>query len=193
MLALGTGIGGGLVLGRPRSTAAPHGFAGPSSGTSCVDSDGAGLPGRLPGPRLPRGAGVGHGDRLAGERIARERPDSDARAAARGRARRSPAALVTELAHDGDPTRSEVLAAVGRRLGAGIAGLVNAFDPEVVVVGGGAVAAGDLLLEPARDEAAAARALPPHRGRRADRARRTSATSRACSAPPCWRSTGWAR
>jgi glucokinase len=43
-----------------------------------------------------------------------------------------------------------VLAEVGRRLGEGIAGLVNVLDPEIVVVGGGAVEAGDLLLEPAR-------------------------------------------
>ena len=39
---------------------------------------------------------------------------------------------------------------MGRRLGEGIAGLVNVLDPEIVVVGGGAVAAGELLLEPAR-------------------------------------------
>ena len=37
---------------------------------------------------------------------------------------------------------------------------MNAFDPEVVVVGGGAVAAGELLLAPAR-EVVAERALPP--------------------------------
>ena len=43
-----------------------------------------------------------------------------------------------------------VLAEVGRRLGEGIAGLVNVLDPDTVVVGGGAVEAGDLLLEPAR-------------------------------------------
>ena len=47
---------------------------------------------------------------------------------------------------------------VGTRLGEGIAGLVNVLDPELVIVGGGAAAgAGDLLLEPAR--AACARAI----------------------------------
>jgi glucokinase len=40
---------------------------------------------------------------------------------------------------------------VGRRLGVGIAGLVNVLDPQVVVVGGGAIAAGDLLIGPARE------------------------------------------
>ena len=40
---------------------------------------------------------------------------------------------------------------VGDWLGVGLANLVAAFDPDVVVVGGGVSAAGDLLLEPARE------------------------------------------
>ena len=51
---------------------------------------------------------------------------------------------------------------MGRRLGVGIASFVNVFNPEVVVIGGGVIAAGDLLLEPAR-EVVARRALPPLR------------------------------
>ena len=39
---------------------------------------------------------------------------------------------------------------IGERLGVGIANLVNIFNPEVVVIGGGVIAAGELLLEPAR-------------------------------------------
>ena len=39
---------------------------------------------------------------------------------------------------------------------------MNIFNPEVVVVGGGVIAAGELLLGPAR-EVVAARALPPSR------------------------------
>ena len=38
----------------------------------------------------------------------------------------------------------------GERLGIGIANAINIFDPEEVVVGGGAARAGDLLLEPAK-------------------------------------------
>jgi glucokinase len=50
---------------------------------------------------------------------------------------------------------------MGARLGAGIANLLNLFDPDVVIVGGGLGAnAGELLLEPARS-AARARALNP--------------------------------
>ncbi len=95
----------------------------------------------------------------AGEAAALAAPDSPL-----GRRRRDggeiTGALMTELAHAGDPQALEVLAGVGERLGAGLTGLVNALDPEVVVIGGGAVAAGDLLLEPAR-RVVAQRALPP--------------------------------
>jgi glucokinase len=71
-------------------------------------------------------------------------------------------ALVTELAHDGDSAARGVLELIGRRLGVGIANFVNVFNPEVVVLGGGVMGAGELLLEPARDEMAR-RALPPGR------------------------------
>jgi glucokinase len=50
--------------------------------------------------------------------------------------------------------------AVGRKLGVGLASIANALDPEVIVIGGGVIAAGELLLAPAREELAA-RALPP--------------------------------
>ena len=46
---------------------------------------------------------------------------------------------------------------MGRRLGLGVVTLVNIFNPEVVVVGGGAIAAGELLLAPAREVVAAVR------------------------------------
>jgi glucokinase len=52
---------------------------------------------------------------------------------------------------------------VGRRLGEGIAGLVNVLDPDLVVVGGGAVAAGEFLLEPARRAFMDAVQAPAHR------------------------------
>ena len=78
-------------------------------------------------------------------------------------------ALVTELAHDGDPPAADVMRMMGERLGLGVVSLVNIFNPEVVVVGGGAIAAGELLLAPAR-EVVAARALPINRARRAARA-----------------------
>lgn len=59
--------------------------------------------------------------------------------------------LVTEAAQAGDRTAVELLGEVGRWLGVGIANLAAAFDPGLFVIGGGVSAAGDLLLEPARE------------------------------------------
>jgi glucokinase len=59
--------------------------------------------------------------------------------------------LVTEAARDGDPLSMELLADVGRWLGTGAAGLVAAFDPNCIVVGGGVSDAGELLLGPTRE------------------------------------------
>jgi glucokinase len=69
---------------------------------------------------------------------------------------------VTELARDGDAAAIEAVGLIGSRLGVAIASFVNIFNPQVVVVGGGVIAAGELLLAPARAEAFA-RALPPSR------------------------------
>lgn len=59
--------------------------------------------------------------------------------------------LITEAAQDGDQTAVELLAEIGTWLGVGIANLAAAFDPGTFVIGGGVSAAGDLLLEPARE------------------------------------------
>jgi glucokinase len=57
---------------------------------------------------------------------------------------------VTRAAATGDHGALSVMADFGWWVALGIAALVNVLDPEVVVVGGGLVAAGDLLLEPTR-------------------------------------------
>src|ERR687883_1633864 len=49
---------------------------------------------------------------------------------------------VTRLAQEGDEAALAVLEEAGRWLGIGLAGFVNTFDPEVVAVGGGVIAAG---------------------------------------------------
>ena len=59
-------------------------------------------------------------------------------------------AMVTAAAERGDPVANEAFHLVGDWLGVGLANLVAAFDPEILVVGGGVSAAGDRLLEPAR-------------------------------------------
>jgi glucokinase len=58
--------------------------------------------------------------------------------------------MVVDAARDGDAVARGIITEVGRRLGEGIAGLVNVLDPTTVVVGGGVGGAGDLLLDPAR-------------------------------------------
>jgi glucokinase len=58
--------------------------------------------------------------------------------------------MVTTAAEDGDLVARQAFASVGDWLGVGTANLVAAFDPELVVIGGGVSAAGDRLLEPAR-------------------------------------------
>jgi glucokinase len=58
------------------------------------------------------------------------------------------------LARDGDPAALELFRWHGRHLGMGIAGVVNTFEPEHVVIGGGLSRAAELFLETARAEAA---------------------------------------
>ena len=152
MLTLGTGIGGGLVIDGQlyrgsQGAAAELGHTvvwaeGPSCGPGCPN----------------RGCleAVASGSALVREalRAADEHPDSKlGQAIASGRELSGP--LVTELAHDGDEAAIEVLSGIGRWLGIGIANLINALNPDVVVIGGGVIAAGELLLAPARAEAQA--------------------------------------
>ncbi|WP_246849850.1 ROK family protein [Nocardioides xinjiangensis] len=59
--------------------------------------------------------------------------------------------MVTAAAEQGDRVARAAFASVGDWLGVGTANLVAALDPEVVVIGGGVSAAGELLLAPARD------------------------------------------
>ena len=74
---------------------------------------------------------------------------------------------LTRAAMEGDPDAVESLTEMARWLGLGIAGLVAAFDPEVVVIGGGVSRAGDLFLDEVRKafddtlEGAAHRELTP--------------------------------
>jgi glucokinase len=156
MLTLGTGIGGGLIINGELFRGS-HG-AGAELGHIVIDENGPPC-----GPGCPSHGcleSLASGSALVREavRAAADNPDSAlAAAAATGTPLTGP--LVTELAHDGDPVARRVVGLIGTRLGIGIAGLVNAFDPDVIVIGGGVVAAGDLLLEPAR-RAVAERALP---------------------------------
>ncbi len=58
---------------------------------------------------------------------------------------------LVRLAAEGEERAREILDGIGRHLGSGIGSLVNIFNPELVVIGGGFAAAGDFLLDPARE------------------------------------------
>ncbi len=159
MLTIGTGIGGGLILG-----GVPYrGWVGSGAelGHMVIDMDGPRCQGNCPNRGCVEALASGTALAREASRIARERRDSAlARALADGRELAGP--LVTELAHDGDEAAIEAIALIGTRLGVAIASLVNIFNPEVVVLGGGVIGAGELLLDPARAEMRR-RALPPSR------------------------------
>ena len=150
MLTVGTGVGGGLVL-HDRLVRGAGGMAGELGHMAVLEG----------GPQCGCGA-FGCLEALAsGTAIARSA--REARAAWRLPASSPLAGLsdaettgkeVTVAAHAGDPDAVELLANAGRWLGVGIASLIAAFDPELIVVGGGAMQAGHLLLEPAIEAAA---------------------------------------
>ena len=160
MLTIGTGIGGGLILnGEPYRGATG---AGAELGHFTIDIDGPRCQGNCPNhgclETMASGTAIGREGRAAAER----EPDS-ALGALLAEGHAIDGKLVTEAGLSGDATAISVLELIGTRLGVGLAGLANIFEPEVIVIGGGAIAAGDLLLEPARQELAV-RALRPMNG-----------------------------
>jgi glucokinase len=157
MLTLGTGIGGGIVADG-RLVRGAVGSAG-ELGHMVVDLDGPLCQGNCPNRGCLEALASGSALGRAATAVAEANPAGGlGRAHAGGR--ELTGALVTELAHDGDPEALDCVRRAGEALGVGIANLVNIFNPEVCVVGGGVIAAGELLLEPAR-EVVSARALSP--------------------------------
>jgi predicted NBD/HSP70 family sugar kinase len=57
---------------------------------------------------------------------------------------------IANAAARGDLVAQEILAEAGNQLGIAITSLVNLFNPNIVVVGGGVAQTGDLFLEPVR-------------------------------------------
>jgi glucokinase len=160
LLTIGTGIGGGLVL-RNEVYRGAIGAAG-ELGHVVIDMDGPPCQGNCPNRGCVESLASGTALAREARRVAREQPESGlGRAQRAGRELAGP--LVTELAHDGDRAAIEVLELIGTRLGVALASLTNIFNPQVIVIGGGVIGAGDLLLEPARAELLR-RALPPSRG-----------------------------
>ena len=158
-LTIGTGVGGGLIL----NGKVYRGHAGSAAelGHMVIDENGPRCQGHCPNhgclESVASGTAIGREGKVAAE----EDSDSDlARAAVAGN--EITGEMVTQLALGGDEVSRMVLGHIGRQLGIAFANFVNIFNPEVIVVGGGAMAAGDLLLDPAREEMRA-RGLRPNR------------------------------
>jgi glucokinase len=157
MLTIGTGIGGGLILDGKVYRGSIG--AGAELGHMVVDIDGPPCQGNCPNHGCIEAIASGTALGREGRAVAEREPDS-----VLGRALATEGEIsgktVTEVALAGDAMARDVVALVGRRLGVAFSSYANIFDPDVIVVGGGVMAAGDLLLDPAREELRA-RALPP--------------------------------
>jgi glucokinase len=137
MFTVGTGVGGGIVIGGRIFRGATG--AAPEIGHTIIAADLA--RGAPPAADFPHPASLEH--HAAGralDRLGEERGIGDGLA-------------VVKAAQDGDAAACDALRILGEALGVGIANAINTFDPDLVVVGGGVSRAGDLLLEPAREAA----------------------------------------
>lgn len=133
MLTLGTGVGGGLIL----AGSLYRGWA--ELGHVVVQADGPPCQGTCHGRGHLEGLVSGTAADAAAVQLYGEGAD---------------ARTLVGRAHEGAPEAVAALERIGHLLGVGIGSFVNLFFPDVVVVGGGfGVAAGDLLLEPAREAA----------------------------------------
>jgi glucokinase len=151
MFTLGTGVGGGWVLGGrlyrgPTTSAAEVGHTILSRNLMRGDEGPAeAFPQHGSLESLASGRAL---DRLADEAAVRY-PDSFL-----GRKRDEAGDVngldVVEGAEQGDDACRWCLEVLGERLGVGIANAINTFDPLEVVIGGGVSRAGELLLDPAR-------------------------------------------
>jgi glucokinase len=156
MLTIGTGIGGGLILGGEVFRGSTG--AGAELGHIVIVEDGLPCQGNCPNHGCVETYASGTAIAREGKAAAERDPDS-----ALGKALAEGPIVgrtVTDLAVRGDAAAVEVVAQAGRHLGVALASLANIFDPDVFVIGGGVSAVGDLLLEPARQELRT-RALPP--------------------------------
>jgi glucokinase len=157
LLTIGTGIGGGLVLEGELFRGSSG--AGAELGHVVIDENGPKCQGNCPNHGCVEALASGTALARAGTLAAQTHPDS-----ALGRALAAEGEVtgktVTEAALAGDGIAVEAVAGIGRHLGAALASFANVFDPDVIVIGGGVAAAGELLLGPARREVRA-RALPP--------------------------------
>lgn len=147
-MTIGTGIGGGLILdGKLYHGAADvAGEIGHTTiditGRRCKCGNYGCLEAYASGPSIAERAR----EALGGD------TESLMHTLVHGELDRLTAAVVYEASHRGDETALEVVRETARFLGAGIANLLNIFNPDVVVIAGGVTQAGDPLFGPLRKE-----------------------------------------
>jgi glucokinase len=145
-LTVGTGIGGGIII-NGKLYLGQSGSAG-EIGHMTIDVN---------GPTCSCG-NIGCWEMLAsGTAIAREAikrisqgEGSSLSQIAGGKIENITAEKVGVAARGGDGLALEVISKAATYLGVGMVNLVNIFNPEMIIVGGGVAQMGDLLLEPAR-------------------------------------------
>jgi glucokinase len=146
MVTLGTGIGGGIICGG-QLIVGSYGYAG-EFGHMVVDPHGPRCPCGRRGcwERYASGSGLAAlGRELA---IAGGAPRLVALAGGDPEAVRGE--HVTAAAGEGDGPARDIMTQFGWWVALGLANLARAFDPELIVVGGGLIAAGDTLIGPTR-------------------------------------------
>lgn len=149
MVTVGTGLGGAVVLDG-RLLRGAGGFAGEVAHMTAVPNGqwcGCGRRGCL--EQYTAGTAL---VRTARKRAQAGDPDLGPLVqAAGGSTKGIDGPLITKLAQHGDPACRALIAELGTALGEGVASIAALLDPGVIVVGGGVSAAGDLLLDPARE------------------------------------------
>lgn len=157
LLTVGTGVGGGVVVGG-RTLRGAHGM-GAELGHIVIRADGRPCIGHCPNHGCLEAEASGTALVREATELAQANPGSPlAQALADSDGLLGPE--ITALAEAGDPLASQALTTIARSLGVGMSSLANIFDPDVILVGGGVSAAGELLVGPARAEFES-RAMPP--------------------------------
>jgi glucokinase len=161
MLTLGTGVGGGVVIGGMAFRGA-HGL-GAELGHVTLNPDGPPCPGNCPNRGCLEAYCSGQALERDATELARDKPDSRLGRAIVDDGKVSGRELV-EAAEDGDRDALFIVDNFARMLGVAIAGFINVFEPDRLTIGGGLSRASHLFLERAMREADA-RALPALRKR----------------------------
>jgi glucokinase len=146
LFTLGTGIGGGIIVEGKLYLGAVGGAG--ELGHMTVDSHGprcgCGNTGCL--EMLASGRAI---ERDAVDRL-RQGAGSSLADLAGGEIEKITAAQVGAAARSGDPLACDILSRAAYYLGVGMVNIVNIFNPEMVIIGGGMAELGDILLEPGR-------------------------------------------